>query len=273
MDTTKSNAIVKSSSIFPTASSSSITSLSSSKGTSSSSMTFLEGLKQIDMYTWLIIFLVFVFLGFNIFTYLAKGTDYLESVTKSIGNAFSPVVNSVYGLFSAFGSATVDLAQNATDAGLTGAQKVISGSATEINKGLASVQNIGKTPPPSSVSATASKPAAPATPAANPNPTPSSASSSVKGQPVNVPKADAAQTNALNNALNNASSNQATNPPAYEADDSNSKIQTGGSKSGWCYIGEDRGFRTCAPVGANDTCMSGNIFPSQEICINPSLRA
>ena len=44
-------------------------------------------------------------------------------------------------------------------------------------------------------------------------------------------------------------------------------------KAGWCYIGEDRGFRTCAQVGVNDKCMSGEIFPSQEICINPNLRA
>jgi hypothetical protein len=26
-------------------------------------------------------------------------------------------------------------------------------------------------------------------------------------------------------------------------------------------------------VGPNDTCMSGDIFPSQDICVNPSLRA
>jgi len=38
-------------------------------------------------------------------------------------------------------------------------------------------------------------------------------------------------------------------------------------------VGEDRGFRTCAEVGVNDECMSGDIFPSQELCINPNLRA
>lgn len=43
-------------------------------------------------------------------------------------------------------------------------------------------------------------------------------------------------------------------------------------KSGWCYIGTDRTFRSCAKVGVNDTCMSGDIFPTKEICINPSLR-
>jgi len=43
-------------------------------------------------------------------------------------------------------------------------------------------------------------------------------------------------------------------------------------KSGFCYIGEDRGFRSCISVGEGDTCMSGDIFPSQELCINPNLR-
>jgi len=44
-------------------------------------------------------------------------------------------------------------------------------------------------------------------------------------------------------------------------------------KSGYCYIGEDRGHRSCVRVGKGDVCMSGDIFPSIEICINPSLRA
>jgi hypothetical protein len=44
------------------------------------------------------------------------------------------------------------------------------------------------------------------------------------------------------------------------------------SKAGFCYIGEDRGVRSCVNVGEGDICMSGDIFPSQEICINPSLR-
>tara|TARA_Y100001970_G_C14243051_1_gene866112 strand:+ start:1489 stop:2247 length:759 start_codon:yes stop_codon:yes gene_type:complete len=58
-----------------------------------------------------------------------------------------------------------------------------------------------------------------------------------------------------------------------EMDDSLSKMQTKGSgKSGYCYIGEDRGFRSCIKVGPEDACMSGDIFPSRDICINPNLR-
>jgi hypothetical protein len=44
-------------------------------------------------------------------------------------------------------------------------------------------------------------------------------------------------------------------------------------KAGFCYIGEDRGFRSCISVGERDTCMSGDIFPSQALCINPNLRS
>ena len=57
-----------------------------------------------------------------------------------------------------------------------------------------------------------------------------------------------------------------------EPDDATSKTQKVKGKSGFCYIGEDRGFRSCIEVGENDTCMSGDIFPTKEICINPSLR-
>lgn len=74
-------------------------------------------------------------------------------------------------------------------------------------------------------------------------------------------------------ALNKAVKKQkASNIP--EPDDSGSLTQQSRSppKSGYCYIGEDRGFRSCIKVGEGDKCMSGDIFPSKEICINPSLR-
>ena len=44
------------------------------------------------------------------------------------------------------------------------------------------------------------------------------------------------------------------------------------NKSGWCYVGEQQDFRSCIEVGEFDKCISGNIFPSHEICVNPNLR-
>jgi len=59
-----------------------------------------------------------------------------------------------------------------------------------------------------------------------------------------------------------------------QPDDASSVTQKGkiSGKAGFCLVGEDRGIRSCMKVGDGDTCMSGNIFPSKDVCINPSLR-
>lgn len=72
-----------------------------------------------------------------------------------------------------------------------------------------------------------------------------------------------------NAGLQRALSHAKNQPP--QPDDATSRTQRIG-KSGYCYIGEDRGFRSCIKVGEEDTCMSGDIFPTQAICINPRLR-
>lgn len=43
-------------------------------------------------------------------------------------------------------------------------------------------------------------------------------------------------------------------------------------KNGWCYVGTDRGIRSCVDVGYNETCISQDIYPTREKCINPNLR-
>ena len=61
--------------------------------------------------------------------------------------------------------------------------------------------------------------------------------------------------------------------PAPRADDSTSVTQKHQSgKGGYCYIGEDRGFRSCVKVEAADKCMSGQVFSRHEICVDPTLR-
>ena len=43
--------------------------------------------------------------------------------------------------------------------------------------------------------------------------------------------------------------------------------------AGYCYVGSDNGIRACARVGKDNVCMSGEIFPTREVCMNPKLRA
>jgi len=43
-------------------------------------------------------------------------------------------------------------------------------------------------------------------------------------------------------------------------------------KRGYCYIGSYKGKRTCIEVEKGTECMSGDIFPTMDICINKNLR-
>jgi len=59
--------------------------------------------------------------------------------------------------------------------------------------------------------------------------------------------------------------------PSYKPDKEDNGVQRP-HKPGWCYIGTDRGYRSCIKVSDSDKCMSGEIFPTKDICISPSLR-
>ena len=50
-------------------------------------------------------------------------------------------------------------------------------------------------------------------------------------------------------------------------------IRTDSLSSGYCYIGKVNDTRYCTKVDARSKCMSGDIYPTMEICVNPNLRA
>ena len=147
-------------------------------------------------------------------------------------------------------------------------------------------QNIGTKPitttPPTTTSATTSTPG----PASSPNnlkpipiqPNERKTPLQNKGEsvrpPASTPAAYEEETSrekqkeeSVKKALEYALENQ--NPVA---DDATSSTQIPRSKSGYCYIGEDRGFRSCIKVSQDMKCMSGDIFPTMDVCVNPRLR-
>lgn len=66
---------------------------------------------------------------------------------------------------------------------------------------------------------------------------------------------------------------KATQSPS--PDDTSSIMQRGkGSvgKGGYCYIGEDRGVRSCSKVSNASECQSGQMFSSLSACQNPNMR-
>ena len=53
-------------------------------------------------------------------------------------------------------------------------------------------------------------------------------------------------------------------------DNTGSKTQMKPSgKAGWCYIGEDRGFRSCLQINQGDKCMSGDIYSNSRNLYKP----
>lgn len=54
-------------------------------------------------------------------------------------------------------------------------------------------------------------------------------------------------------------------------DEDRTSIHTSG-KSGYCNVGSWKGIRSCVKVSKASECISGDIFPTKDICINPNLR-
>jgi len=223
---------------------------SSSTSTSTSGTGFLG----LSLTTWIIIIVVFLLIiGFNVFAYLASGTQTLSDI-------FGPFIRSIAGFF---GNTAADATKQATTTAATGTKAGVDVVAGTVTSGIDVVQQTaGAVTSPTGATAT---------------------SSLVNSQQTSetVQQMDAAQASQLNAALNAAppqtqpQSQYGSGSGQYTADNATSSIQSSktASKSGWCFIGEDRGFRSCIQVGENDMCMSGDIFPSQDICVNPTLRA
>lgn len=65
-----------------------------------------------------------------------------------------------------------------------------------------------------------------------------------------------------------------TQPPKNKEDAKPAKpISSQKSKAGWCFVGDYDGTRGCIELDEHDKCMSGQIFPSQKMCLNPTYTA
>lgn len=233
-------------SVVPNSSVGSILSGSTESSTTSSS-SFFSYFQNISATTWVIVIVIFAFLGFNIFSILAKGTQDFTTIFRPILDLFAKLTGQIVSVTAQGAKDVVNTTADVVDTGLTGVQNVAQGQPITAQQGP------------------------------NQQPSPSLSSTTTSSVPVQstIPQPESTQNYGINKVLNAAApQSQGTNGQTYEADTASSTIQSGGlGKAGWCYIGDDDGYRTCAQVGVNDTCMSGDIFPSQEICMNPSLRS
>jgi hypothetical protein len=60
--------------------------------------------------------------------------------------------------------------------------------------------------------------------------------------------------------------------PEPEPDTTKNPIQNPISsiKARWCLVGEYEGRRGCIAINEHDKCLSGQVFPTQQMCLNPT---
>uniref|UniRef100_A0A6C0E4T4 Uncharacterized protein n=1 Tax=viral metagenome TaxID=1070528 RepID=A0A6C0E4T4_9ZZZZ len=282
---------------------------SSNNGNNSSTSELIDSsstnkIMGMDWKIFILIIVIFGLLGVNIFVYLAVGTQDVINAIKPITDAFVNFFKSIFkgnilNIFTNAIQGVYDLlfiAQGSIKGGVSAVDKLTDDQ--NDNNSLFSKSNNPATPVPSTQiykqptslpQSVASNASIKTIYAQQPQPQPQPQTQKPPSTFKNIAAQNVANSIPLANTLNNASLDQALNTALiqdtsapnntpntfnYTADDSMSNIQQSKStsKSGWCFIGEDRGFRSCIQVNENEKCMSGDIFPSQEICINPNLR-
>ena len=218
----------------------------------SSNNSFVSYFLNITWQTWIIIILVLALLGINIFAYLAKGT-------QDIAVIFGPILKLFgYGVLKTT-KETVETTATGTKAGVDIVAGTTTGAIDTIQQISQNVAPIGTIGTSTGLSSDYGVPQGQMMNSSLP------VQSGIQQSGGNT---EQWQKDSLVRALDNAKqTREQVNP-----DDSRSSIQTTG-KSGWCYIGEEQGTRSCSEIGVNDVCMSGDIFPNQSICMNPNLRA
>ena len=183
---------------------------------------------------WTKLLVIFVILSFLGVNLFSN----LAEVSDWFGKTLGPIFRKILGLV---GITTVKVSEKAVDVTATGAKTGIDIAAGTLQSGLGVIEGQLK----------------------------NAKQSMDEKQSGAGTKQSGAGTNS--DTLNDALSESHSQLP--EPDDATSSTQKNGSgKAGFCYIGEDRGFRSCIKVNEDDTCMSGQIFPSSDICVNPNLR-
>jgi hypothetical protein len=196
--------------------------------------------------TWIIIILVLAFLGINVFIYLGNGVDqittFLKPILVLIGYATVATAEQTGETAKIGVKAGAKASGDVAATGLNVTAKGIDVTAEGTTDILKRTENIIKGKPASSSLSTET-------------PVKSDTKESCVDDSEN-----------LQVALNDAAKSSTVVP-----DTADSSIQ-GVGKAGWCLVGNENGARKCAEIGVNEECMSGNIFPTKDLCLNPNIR-
>ena len=211
---------------------------------------------------WLIIIILLSLYGLNIFTYLAEGTDIVtalispflyvislitgdtlkstientsqggQTLITGISNFFTTIIQ----FFSKFFTGSLAVAENTSVSAINQLQTNI--SKDKINSGELRKTNTNTNSQDNN-------------------------SEDNDGTLKNDRTLNERTRDVPNTIKNNIARNQQTDPIP---------LQSNSNEHGYCYIGTQSNVRNCAKVTSKNKCMSGDIFPTMDLCINPTLR-
>ena len=221
---------------------------------------------------WVFVILILAFLGFNIFKYLAEGTDIVTALLSPFTSAIALI--------------TGDTAKTTIQNTSKGTQKIVSESSNFLQVFLKFLSDIFN----NSIDFVSN-----------------TSTSAIDYLQSNIKKDKITNEKGLTKEDNKKTNNKEKNEEAEKELDSleedllnkERKIekrvenvpknvkklivkkeenepepsQSDSQQHGFCYIGKVNNSRYCAKVTSKNKCMSGDIFPSMDICINPNLRS
>jgi hypothetical protein len=191
-----------------------------------------------SIWFWLILIIVLAFVGFNIFSYLAKGTDILVQFTSFFTDIFENISKFIINLSATGTQAAADVGASSIDTSLEVVKENTDGRPNEPEP---QQQQQGQQQQQSQQQQQGQQQQ-------------QLYMQQQKPYPTSYP-----QSNEF--------------PPSQtEMEPMPASAMDADNKSGWCLVGQEQGFRSCIEVNEFDKCISGNIFPSKDICTNPNLR-
>lgn len=205
---------------------------------------------------WLFVFLFVIglaFLGVNLVAYLAQGTQIFADITVPLAAWFAKT----------FGTATLETTEQTVKASSAGAKDAIDILTDTTLLGVDTIQETTGLTPGNRANMRQY--------ADTNQMTGINAGKRVGQQVSTLDNDEHATMDSLTKALQHSAQNMMDGSAPYSADDTTSSVQVK-AKAGWCLIGEEKGARNCIEVGQNDQCMSGDIFPTHAVCVNPRLR-
>jgi hypothetical protein len=67
------------------------------------------------------------------------------------------------------------------------------------------------------------------------------------------------------------SSSKTSNEPKPDVPEDTIQKSLGSGKTKWCLVGEYQNKRGCIDIAESDKCISGQVFPNEQMCLNPNM--